>query len=335
MIPVIEKSDNKSLVSLKKRVLSLVNSTFGDWPEYEAITNEIEDFLSYHPTPRIPVLEEVKETEKGFRTKNLLFAHFYTSEKYPWPKIDGNALFPIIQFDIAAIQKLSTLSNVRSDFPYKDGLLQVWAGNAKHPHGDGYVRIIPAGEFDIRSVTYDVPELDEDSIPGVYPFKGFGFNGGRGAIIKRWKIGAPCVSYSPDLRVINELNEKFVALRRIERDKLEVEVKKLKLTKIEQRRYIEDNLDSRYNSKRHDAVDSFGDRLMDILHKSRSCSRGGAHLFGVSVGGQKSMGWSKLPWECLFQLDQMGGGDFEISICGTAILQWNGSNFVFDISLAG
>jgi len=96
-------------------------------------------------------------TESVDRTCSMLSGPFFTSGKYPIPKVRSTMLFPVVQLDLRVASSIS-------DQPLGDGLLQIWYDTRACK---GVVRVIPRSEVIKKKCTkFDfVPSPDFDGFP--------------------------------------------------------------------------------------------------------------------------------------------------------------------------
>jgi hypothetical protein len=72
------------------------------------------------------------------RLKSMFCGPFFTSEKFPWPEIDGRYAEPIVQLNLEEIEQISP-------FLLGSGMLQLWAG--EFATDDFFIRIVPRDEI--------------------------------------------------------------------------------------------------------------------------------------------------------------------------------------------
>ena len=160
-----------------------------DWPCMANYLDQLKKFVNYHPYGWQPVYGGISDIEDTPRTSNLVFANFYTSEKFPWPKHLEKPMAPVLQIDLEMARKKFKQSRQTGSFPSIDGLLQVWerrwsdrADNEEY----GLVRIIPRDELSLNLMTDERPTIN----PKDYfctARAGYGSDKGYGAKIVSWK----------------------------------------------------------------------------------------------------------------------------------------------------
>jgi len=303
--------DRKKLFVVRREILIQVKMFRRKWPQYEALATEIEAFANYHPVGWTPIYEPVTTIGNAHRKGNLVFAHFYTSEKHPWPQLDGIPLAPLLQLDIKSVRSKSKQSGQLASLPEIDGLLQVWTTYHKQMTiREGVTRFIPAEDVYSDIMTNETPTLtDVNGYLGL-AYSGLGGGRGLGAKIVGWRktapkyISYPSFEHEPDLECFGCLD------------------------KYEQLLAAGDQ-DAQAFSEAEVLVQNIRD-LVDPV-----ASHGGTRLFGVSSEFQGANAWERRPRQTLFQFDGDGDYEFRISGFGTAIVYWQGSEFDFSWSSYG
>lgn len=254
-------------------------------------------YVNYHPYGWQPVYVGIPNIEATPRTGNLVFANFYTSHNYPWPKHENVPLAPLLQIDLRTIKSRFERSGQFGSFPDVDGLLQVWTRNDEtFSDGDGIVRVIPREDLSLDQMTDERPDLNPDEYLGVAAL-GYGSNKGWGAEIKRWRRITPMFATMP------YINEDF----------------------------LECSSSSEFESTAFEVEK--GDDIVGQITEPFACP-GGTHLFGATDDLNYELRYNATErsfsgWQNLFRFGGDGDPNYRHSEGATGIIFWSENQFKF------
>lgn len=95
-----------------------------------------------------PISTKKVEASRANRLKSMFCGPFFTSERFPWPEIDGRYAEPIAQLILDEIQPISPII-------LGSGMLQLWAG--EFGTDEFFIRILPSDNLKKENIT-PVPE---------------------------------------------------------------------------------------------------------------------------------------------------------------------------------